>query len=109
MVTSSATRFGTLDMTGWGRIIDQIDRLTEQTIEAGLFTVEQRQTFIVAEAFDSGAEMLAVASGWVGTTVPPSLAQRVAAEDGPVQVDQAVRLRILRANGTDTVRSRRMR
>jgi hypothetical protein len=91
-------QLGTLDMTDWGATIDQIDRLAHEAVRAALFSLVDQRRFVVTDAFDTGAEMVAEAGGWVGTTIDPALADRIARQQAPVRVDQVVRLRLLRAN-----------
>jgi hypothetical protein len=84
-------------MSDWAGTIDQIDRLTEQTIRAGLFRVIRQDRFPVTDQFRTGAELVAEVRGWAGTQIDPMLARRISVEQRPVQVQQEVRLRLLYA------------
>jgi hypothetical protein len=85
-------------MTGWGRTIEQADRRVRRTLRDGLFILVLRGRFAVVDVFDSGAELLADAAGWAGTSIDPTLADRLAIEDQQVRVQQRVSLRVLRAD-----------
>jgi hypothetical protein len=86
---------GTLDMSEWARTIDQIDRLTEQTLRAGLFTIVAERRFTVTDQFDTGAEFVAEARQWAGTHIDPTLARRITNDQRGVHLQQEVRLRVL--------------
>jgi hypothetical protein len=106
-VRTASHQFGTLDMTAWGCTIERIDGLTHEAVRAALFSLEDQRRFMVTDAFDTGSEMVEEAAGWAGTTIDPPLAERIAREEGPVTIDQEVRLRVLRANPVHTQKSRR--
>jgi hypothetical protein len=95
-VKSSAGVLGKLDMTEWGRTIERIDRRTRQAIREGLVSIERHGRLRVVDAFDTGAELVAEASSWAGTSIGPLLARKIQAERRPVRVEQQVRLRVLR-------------
>jgi hypothetical protein len=88
---------GRLDMREWLRTISLVDERVEQTIEAGLYSIETDSRFIVTDAWDSGAECVETVASWQGTRIAPPLAQRVRSAPGPITVDQEVRLRLLPA------------
>jgi hypothetical protein len=92
-----ARELGGLDMSDWAGTIDQIDRLTEQTIRAGLFRVIREDRFTVTDQFPTGAELVAEVREWAGTQIDPTLAERISGEQQPVQVQQEVRLRVFQA------------
>jgi hypothetical protein len=96
-VRTARDELGTLDMTAWGRTIEQIDRRTRRVVREGLFDVVHQLRFPVIDRFDHGAELATEARGWAGTSVDPALAKQIAAEDGPVYARQHVRLRVLQA------------
>jgi hypothetical protein len=84
-------------MVDWVGTIDQIDRLTEQTVRAGLFRVIREDRCTVTDQFPTGAELVAEVRGWAGTQIDPMLAQRISGERQPVAVQQEVRLRVFHA------------
>jgi hypothetical protein len=94
-VDTDGDALGTLDMSEWARTIDQIDRLTAQTLRAGLFTIVAERRFTVSDQFDSGAELVAETRQWAGTHVDPALAGLIADQQRAVRLHQEVRLRVL--------------
>jgi hypothetical protein len=96
-VEASSSELGRLDMSEWAGTIAQIDRLTEQTVRAGLFRLIREDRFTVTDQFPTGAELVAEVREWAGTQVDPTLAQRISRERRPVQVQQEVRLRVFQA------------
>jgi hypothetical protein len=96
-IEANGRELGTLDMREWARTIEQIDRLTEQTIGEGLFTIDEERRFTVTDSYDDGSEFVAEARQWAGTRVDDALARRVARERRPVRLHQEIRLRVLRA------------
>jgi hypothetical protein len=103
-VETDAGELGTLDMSEWARTIEEVDRLTERTVNAGLFTVVDQRRFSVTDHFDTGAEAVAEVREWAGTHVDPALAERIASAKLPVRVHQQVRLRVLKTSRHDDVR-----
>ena len=91
---------GALDMREWERTLATIDDRIVSTIRDGLYAVEHERCFVVTDSFDSGTEMLDVVGNWMGTLIPAEVADRAAAESGPVRVYQDVRLRLLRRSGS---------
>ena len=96
-VESDNGMLGTLDMSEWAQTIATIDRLVEQAIDQGLFDLERESRYVVTDAYDDGAEFVAVTRDWAGTNVSDALAARVSRELGHVRLHQDVRLRVLRA------------
>jgi hypothetical protein len=96
VVEAGGSELGRLDMREWRATIDAAERLTAQTIDDGLFSIEAERHFVVAETADDGPELVAVLHGWQGTKVPDELARRIASAPPPMRVLQDVRLRILR-------------
>jgi hypothetical protein len=96
-IEADDAELGTLDMRDWARTIEQIDRLTEQTIREGLFTIDEERRFTVTDSYDDGPEFVAEARQWAGTHVGDALANRLAREPRPVRLHQEIRLRVLRA------------
>jgi hypothetical protein len=85
-----------LDMREWARTIALIDHRLAETIRDGLFALEDERRLVVTDAYDDGAELVAVVRDWAGTRIDAETARRVAAERGPVRIHQDVRLRLLR-------------
>lgn len=98
IVKCAGRRVGSLDMTAWGRTIDQVERPAQQTIRSGLFRVIHEERFAVTDRFDTGAELVETASGWVGTAIPPAQAERLAGDHSQASVKLVVRLRVLAAH-----------
>ena len=73
------------------------DGLFAETIDDGLFALEAESSFMVADTFDDGPELIESVSGWRGTQISSALAGRVAAATPPIRVHQEVRLQLLRA------------
>ena len=88
---------GELDMRAWAETIDEIDQLTFEVVDAGLFAIESEDELVVTDRYDTGDEFLEIVSGWQGTRIPRPLAKCLAATTTPVSVHQTVRLRILTA------------
>ena len=97
LVEAGAVRLGALDMREWKRTIDAVDARLAVALDEGLFAVEDERACVVADEFDSGAELVEVAGGWKGTRVPAALVERAVGAPPPVRVLQDVRLRLLRA------------
>ena len=88
---------GALDMRGWAAIIKAVDERVALAVDEGLFAVETKPSFVVADTFDSGPAVVETVKNWQGTQVPGPLGARLATEVGVVRVHQQVRLRLLRA------------
>jgi hypothetical protein len=97
VIEASGGRLGRLDMREWLRTIALVDERVEQTIEAGLYSVETERRFMVTDVWDSAAECVETVGSWQGTRIAPALAERVRVAQAPLTVDQEVRLRLLRA------------
>jgi len=97
LVRGDGGDLGRLDMRGWLEIVEAVDERVDQVVDAGLFTSEDAASFVVADTFDSGVALAKTVSNWQGTRIPRALGDRLARHDGPVQVHQDVRLRLLRA------------
>ena len=96
-VTTPGGELGALDMRGWAEIIEAVDGQVELVIDEGVFTRAVRPSLVVADTFDSGPAVTETVRDWQGTVVPAALADRLARHNGPVQVHQTVRFRVLRA------------
>jgi hypothetical protein len=96
-VETEGRRLGELDMREWGALIDEIDALVAEVIDAGMFAVDQERDIVVTDTYDTGAEFVETVNDWKGTRIPHDLAQRLAATTAPTSVHQTVRLRVLRA------------
>jgi hypothetical protein len=96
-VESDSGPLGPLDMREWARTIRSIDGRIDQALREGLFELIDTAHFVVSDEYDDGQELVDVTRGWQGTVVHEALARRVARERRPVRLDQAVRLRVLRA------------
>ena len=94
-VVALETDLGRLDMRAWLDTIQDVDQRFAETINAGLYRLEQEQRFVVADRFADGSECLETVGSWRDTQVPPPLASRLEATHTPVSVDQRVRLRLL--------------
>jgi hypothetical protein len=95
-VDAGGERLGTLDMSEWLETIEAVDELIAQTVQDGLFSVEDERSFVVVDTFDSGAELLEEVPQWRGTRLPNELRARAGAAAPPLSVHQEVRLRLLR-------------
>lgn len=95
-VFSDDVRLGTLDMREWVDTVEAVDRIVVETIDAGLFALEHEQRFLVADTYDSGADLVRTVGEWEGTCISRALAARVGAAKPPLVVTQEVRLRLLR-------------
>ena len=96
-VTADGRELGRLDMREWRAIIDEIDALTFEVIDAGLFAIDDEREVVVADTYDGGPELVEIVGGWKGTRIPAELTGRLAGESGEVSVHQRIRLRLLRA------------
>ena len=97
LVEAEGRELGRLDMRDWRKTIDAVDALTARTIDDGLFELEAERCFTVVDTSDHGPALVETVSGWQGTSVPGTLARRIAAATPPISVHQEVRLRVLRA------------
>src|SRR5688572_23875514 len=75
--------------------------LVEETeaplMETDLFSLEEEVEFDWLERFDSGDELIEAVSSWEWTQVPPDVAERARAVEGPVDIWERVVLRRYRA------------
>ena len=67
-----------------------------RSADEGLWTMRGERHYVVADGFDTGAELVDTVSGWYGARVPADLERRLASA-GPAQVHQEVRMRLLEA------------
>jgi hypothetical protein len=95
-VEAGRIELGTLDMRDWQRTIDAVDGIVGETVDSGLFSVEDERRFVVVDTADDGRAFVETVMGWQGTTVPDALARRMAEATPPIRVLQEVRLRLLR-------------
>lgn len=97
-VAVSGSRLGRLDMREWLRTVEAVDALVARAVQAGVYSLEDEQRFIVTDSWDIGPECAETVAGWQGTRLSSALARRIAAAVAPVTIDQEVRLRLLRAH-----------
>jgi hypothetical protein len=95
-IESSSGVLGTLDMSEWAELIDEIDRRTDEAIAEGLFVIEHESRFSVADEYDDGEDCLSYVRRWMGTRIDRDVERWVAAERGRIRLPQEVRLRLLR-------------
>jgi hypothetical protein len=88
---------GALNMRNWLRTIDAVDRRVAQTVAAGSWAHAGEDRFIVVDTFENGAELADTVRDWKGTRIARTLTERLLAAQGPAQVHQEVRMRLLRA------------
>jgi hypothetical protein len=97
MVAAAGRPLGRADMAEWSRTIEAVDARVARSVDAGLFSIEREQSFVVTDSWDSGSECAETIAGWQGTRLPDALAKRIESASPPLTVDQRVRLRVLRA------------
>jgi hypothetical protein len=97
LVAAAGRPLGQADMREWLQTIERVDALVAHSVDAGLFSIECEQSFIVTDSWDTGAECAETIAGWQGTRLPDALAKRIVSASPPLTVDQQVRLRVLRA------------
>jgi hypothetical protein len=97
LVAAAGRPLGRADMSEWLQTIEAVDALVAGTVDAGLFSIERERRLIVTDNWDSGPECAETIAGWQGTRLPDALAIRIASASPPLTIDQAVRLRVLRA------------
>ncbi len=95
-VLADDVELGTLDMGEWVDTVIAIDERFAVTVAAGLYELAHECRFVITSTFDDGQDCLTVAGGWRGTSVPPALLHRLATTGHRVDVEQQVRLRLLR-------------
>jgi hypothetical protein len=95
-IQSESGVLGTLDMSEWADLIDEIDDRTDEVLAEGLFVIEDESRFIVADEYDNGQDCLSYVRDWMGTRVDRDVERRVAAEGGAIRLPQEIRLRVLR-------------
>lgn len=96
-VETHSGRVGLLDMRGWMDLIAEVDGRVAEAVGHGLFAIEDERRYRVVDEFASGAELVEEAREWAGTRVDDELVARLTDLDGPVLLDQEIRLRVLRA------------
>lgn len=69
----------------------------EETVQAGLFTLEAELEFDWLERFDTGAELIEAARDWDGCRVPEPVEERIQEAAVPVDIWERVVLRRFRA------------
>jgi hypothetical protein len=99
-VNASHGQLGALDMSEWRLTINHVNRVIRRTIREGLFKLVHREYFTVTDEFDTGTEALHEAPNWVGVKLDRALARRLGREHGQVQMDQTVRLQVLKSTIT---------
>jgi hypothetical protein len=95
-IESDTGALGTLDMSEWAALIDDIDNRVDEAIAAGLFVVDDESRLTVTDEYDNGDDFIQNAQNWVGTRIDPDVQRRVALEQRKVSLHQEVRLRLLR-------------
>ena len=95
-IQSSAGELGTLDMSEWADLINEIDNGTDEALAEGLFVIDDESLFTVADEYDNGDDCLSYVRNWMGTRIDRDVERRVAAERGPIRLPQQIRLRVLR-------------
>jgi hypothetical protein len=100
-VQAGRRRLGTLDMREWRKTIAAVDGLVARAVDDGLYVIEDEQRFLVTDTWESGPELVETVSGWRGTRISRTLAERAVGARPPVCVHQEVRLRLLRAINAD--------
>ena len=98
-IESEAGALGTLNMTEWAALIEDVDRRLAQVLDDGLFVVEDESRFTVTDEYDDGSDFLTYVRDWAGTRVEPDVERRVARERGRVRLHEEIRLRVLRVPG----------
>jgi hypothetical protein len=93
-VTTGASHLGTIDMREWAELIAAVDAQITRSVDDGLWTVRGEQHFVVADSFDAGTELVTTVNGWQGARVPADLELKLA-DEGPAEVHQQVRMRLL--------------
>ena len=97
-IAAAGRPLGRIDMHDWLETIDAVDALIAQSLDAGLYSIEREQHFIVTDSWDSGAECVDTIASWQGTRLPEALTRQIVAASPPLTVHQEVRLRLLRAS-----------
>jgi hypothetical protein len=95
-IEADSSVLGTLDMSEWAELIDEIDRRTDEALAEGLFVIDDESHLTVEDEYDDGEECLSYVRKWIGTRIDPEVQRRVAAERGRIRLPQEVRLRVLR-------------
>jgi hypothetical protein len=101
-VLADNVELGRLDMREWADTVGAVDERFAVTIAAGLYELQHECTFAVTSTFDDGQDCLTIAGSWRGTSVPPALSRRLAATSDRFDVEQQVRLRLLRRSSHAT-------
>jgi hypothetical protein len=97
LVRSDDGELGRIDMEGWVELVGDIDERIAEVVDAGLFTIEEKPGFVVVDNFPSGPAVAETVKEWQRTAIPRELSRRLAQHEGPAEVHQRVRLRLLRA------------
>jgi hypothetical protein len=88
---------GRIDMEGWIELVWAVDERIAEVVDAGLFRLEKKPGFMVVDSFPNGPALAETVKDWQRASIPAELGERLARHDGPAEVHQRVRLRVLRA------------
>jgi hypothetical protein len=94
-VVGSDGQLGSLDMREWAQTIAAVDERIMATVDSGLFSVAARSQIVVSDVYDDLSELVEETGQWLGTRVPAALARRARERNGPVELHQDVRVRVL--------------
>jgi hypothetical protein len=89
-IAANGRRLGTLDLRDWAATITAFDRQFATALDHGFYTLEREFRYVVADRFDTGRELVETVSGWRGTRIGSSLANRATSADPPLTVHQEV-------------------
>jgi hypothetical protein len=95
-VETNTQYLGALDRRAWARTIRSVDSQVARAIDEELFELIDTTHFDVTDEFGNGRQLVKATQRWHGTSAPQALVTRLARETRPVQLRQAVRLRVLR-------------
>lgn len=96
VVSANGVEIGTLNMREWVKTVREVDERVGETIAAGLYGLADERTYVITSTFDDGPDCVEIIRSWQGTSIPKSLAARLAVTRDQVIVEQQVRLRVFR-------------
>jgi hypothetical protein len=95
-VEGGGVPLGALDESDFMEIVAATEASLRQTLQMGLFALEEAQTLDVVERFDTADELVDAAGDWVGVSIPDEIAASVRASASPFDIRERVLLQRFR-------------
>lgn len=95
-VEGGGVRLGALDESDFMEIVAATEASLRQTLQMGLFALEEARTLDVVERFDTADELVDAVADWVGVSIPDEVAESVRASLSPFDIRERVLLQRFR-------------